>query len=221
MKTALLDIFPKIKGHFMLKTFLWWRKHLVSWHEMTHLPVILLKLNTDVFNIINYTYSLLTAPPWSQSHGLQPSMSLDRPQCCGCKSRKQMFMSNKRTKAERKVSRVSVDPYPTLITVVSFDEAFAEAASCVWITRLSSWQHSQRITGTSCQNAKRSNRINCISLSDCSYCMFIYTEYVCVYFHLKFCGITMIFYYYCLPRTKSLQFFYPKIPQMYILTCWN
>lgn len=123
------------------------------------------------------------------------------------------------TKAERKVSRVSMDPYPTLITVVSFDEAFAEATSCVWITRVSSWQHSQRITGTSCQNTKRSNRINCISLSDCSYCMFIYTEYVCVYFHLKFCGNTMIFYYYC--RTKSLRFFYPKIPQMYLLTCWN
>lgn len=34
------------------------------------------------------TYSLLTAPPWSQSHGLQPSMSLDRPQCCGYEEQK-------------------------------------------------------------------------------------------------------------------------------------
>lgn len=30
------------------------------------------------------TYLLLIAPPWSQSHGLQPSMSFDRPQCSGC-----------------------------------------------------------------------------------------------------------------------------------------
>ena len=30
------------------------------------------------------SYSLLTAPPRSQSHGLQPSMSLLSPQCSGC-----------------------------------------------------------------------------------------------------------------------------------------
>lgn len=33
-------------------------------------------------------YLLLRAPPWSQSHGLQPSMSLDRPQCCGYREKK-------------------------------------------------------------------------------------------------------------------------------------
>lgn len=29
----------------------------------------------------------MTAPPWSQSHGLQPSMSLVSPQCCGCEGK--------------------------------------------------------------------------------------------------------------------------------------
>lgn len=30
---------------------------------------------------------LFRAPPWSQSHGLQPSMSLDRPQCSAYRKR--------------------------------------------------------------------------------------------------------------------------------------
>lgn len=31
------------------------------------------------------THLLLSAPPWSQSHGRHPSMSLLRPQCSGCR----------------------------------------------------------------------------------------------------------------------------------------
>lgn len=37
----------------------------------------------------NWTHLLLSAPPWSQSHGRHPSMSLLRPQCSGCRGNHQ------------------------------------------------------------------------------------------------------------------------------------
>lgn len=59
--------------------------------------------------------------------------------------------------------KVCLDSYQTLITVVSVNEAFAEATSFVGITQVSSRQSAQRVTGTSCQNTQKTE----LFLSDC------------------------------------------------------
>lgn len=48
-----------------------------------------------------FSYLLSMAPPWSQSHGLQPSLSLDRPQCCGCREKSKRSNRQPREKRRR------------------------------------------------------------------------------------------------------------------------
>lgn len=85
-------------------------------------------------NLIRVTYSLFKAPPMSQSHGLQPSISLLRPQCWGWKGKLCYAQAQKH---KPKTNILIMLSYHTLVAISSSHKAFAVTASCLNITRTS------------------------------------------------------------------------------------